>query len=244
MARPFPHPRTGVFYFRQKVPADLRHILGNKIVSRSLRTKDPATAKLRNVEEVRKQALIWERHRKSPEPIPHKQIVALSGVVYRDYMAMLDHGTLCLRITPEAGSVKTGRYRVVPMHPQLVEMGLPEMIRSLPDGPIFYSTAPIRGKPANPVERAQSAGAKVGQWVRKVVGITDPDVQPSHAWRHRFKTIAREAGIDVEIRDAIQGHEDGRAASDYGEVTIRAMRDAIRRLEPIEVGSWSREGAT
>lgn len=30
----------------------------------------------------------------------------------------------CLRITPEAGTVKTGRYRVVPIHPQLQEMGL------------------------------------------------------------------------------------------------------------------------
>lgn len=45
----------------------------------------------------------------------------------------------CLRITPEAGTVKTGRYRVVPVHPQLQEMGLVEMIRQLPRGPIFLT---------------------------------------------------------------------------------------------------------
>lgn len=140
-----------------------------------------------------------------------------------------EDGVLCLRITPDAGSVKTGVYRTVPIHPQLVEMGLTEMIRSLPAGPIFYSTA-FRKKASDPQTRARSAGAKVGQWVRDVAKITDTRLQPNHGWRHRFKTVARDCKIDVEVRDAIQGHEDGRAASGYGEVTIKAMWDAVQRL--------------
>ena len=80
MARPFKHPRYGVYYFRQRVPADLRSILGDKIVSRSLRTKDPEEAKLRHADEMRKQSLIWAAHRSKPEPLPHKQIVALAGL--------------------------------------------------------------------------------------------------------------------------------------------------------------------
>ena len=79
----------------------------------------------------------------------------------------------------------------------------------------------------NPAVRAQNTGAKVGQWVRKDVGITDPRVQPNHAWRHRFKTLCRDAGIDLETRNAIQGHGDGTAASGYGEVTIATMKRAI-----------------
>lgn len=502
MAQPYKHPRSGVYYFRQRVPTDLRGILGDKIVSRSLRTKDPATAKLRNIEEVRKQALIWARHRQKPEPLPFQQIVALSGALYRDHMAAMelepgesqvwsetlsllhrvavsperlaewygptvdnlllerglvtdeisrqrliqeadrtyrqvaeeqlkrsqgdfspdpranrfpllettegapiqqtegptirgifklwerdhiaegkaaktvgdfrqkiesligyvDHdeaqrvtpeniadwcehlkhdkalsartvsqkylaavkivfglavekrklkanpaedirvrfgkkvktrpsgftdaeakailgasltapetlgtkrteqnkrairwapwicaftgariteatqlrtqdlieedGVLCLRITPDAGSVKTGVYRMVPIHPQLLEMGLPDMIRALPPGPIFYSTA-FRKKAADPLARARSAGTKVGKWVRDVVKITDPNLQPNHAWRHRFKTVARECKIDLEVRDAIQGHEDGRSASGYGEVSIKAKWEAVKRL--------------
>lgn len=146
-------------------------------------------------------------------------------------------GILCLRITPEAGSVKTGNYRIVPLHPQLLDMGLPAMIRSLPPGPIFYHLKPFRGVAADPVERAQNAGAKVGEWVRKVVKITDPVLQPNHAWRHRFKTVAREVGMDGEIRDAIQGHEDGRAASDYGEVTIKAMWNAIQSLPRFDIAT-------
>ncbi len=89
IARPYKHPKTGVYYFRQHVPTDLRRLIGDKIVSRSLRTKDPQEAKLANAAEVQKQAMIWERHRKQPEPIPHAQIVALSGILYRDYMAMM-----------------------------------------------------------------------------------------------------------------------------------------------------------
>jgi hypothetical protein len=79
MTRPYKHPRTGVYYFRQHTPADLRKLLGNKIVSRSLRTKDPAEAKMRHPVIAQEQAIIWERHRKQPEPLPHQQIVALSG---------------------------------------------------------------------------------------------------------------------------------------------------------------------
>jgi hypothetical protein len=90
MARPYQHPRTGVYYFRQRVPTDLRRLLGDKIVSRSLHTKDKEQAKVRNAVEVQKQAMIWERHRKQPEPLPHAQIVALSGILYREVMATLE----------------------------------------------------------------------------------------------------------------------------------------------------------
>ncbi|NJS38947.1 MAG: hypothetical protein HC783_07965 [Rhodobacteraceae bacterium] len=64
--------------------------MGDKIVSRSFRTKDKEQAKLRNAVEVQKQAMIWERHRKQPEPLPHAQIVALSGFLSRDLMATLE----------------------------------------------------------------------------------------------------------------------------------------------------------
>ncbi len=88
MARPYKHPRYRGYSFRQRVPTGLRGILGDRIVSRSLRTEDPEAAKQRNVDQIRKQAVIWAAQRKRPEPLPHKQIVALCAVFYRDYMAM------------------------------------------------------------------------------------------------------------------------------------------------------------
>jgi hypothetical protein len=104
------------------------------------------------------------------------------------------------------------------------------MIRAQPPGPIFYDLSPFRGKPADPIERAQAVGGKVGEWVRDVVGISDTQLQPNHAWRHRFKTIAREVGIAHEYMDAIQGHEDGRAAGDYGETTVKALWREVQKL--------------
>ena len=79
MARPTKNAKTGVYYFRQKTPADLVAIVGKKEVGWSLRTKDPDQAKVLNTLAVQKQAMIWERYRKRPEPLPHAKIVALSG---------------------------------------------------------------------------------------------------------------------------------------------------------------------
>lgn len=90
MARPYKHPKTGIYYFRQRVPTDLRGLLGDKIVSRSLQTRDREQAKLRNAVEIQKQAKVWDRHRNRPEPLPHAQIVALSGILYREWMARME----------------------------------------------------------------------------------------------------------------------------------------------------------
>ncbi|MFN3711817.1 MAG: DUF6538 domain-containing protein, partial [Alishewanella aestuarii] len=133
----------------------------------------------------------------------------------------------CLRITPEAGTVKTGRFRVVPVHPQLQDMGLIEMIKGRPKGPIFLTPG------GDPATKARGASGKVGEWVREVAKIEDPRVQPNHAWRHRFKTVARDVDIPPEYVDAIQGHEDGRASTDYGETTIKALWREIAKLPSI-----------
>ena len=54
-----------------------------------MRTKDPEEAKVRNAAAVQKQALIWARYGKQPGPLPQQQILALSGVLYREIMAGL-----------------------------------------------------------------------------------------------------------------------------------------------------------
>ncbi|PZX38975.1 hypothetical protein LY56_02984 [Roseinatronobacter thiooxidans] len=143
-----------------------------------------------------------------------------------------DYGIACIRITPEAGSVKTGNYRIVPLHPQLIAMGLLEFIQSQPDGPIFYSP---KKADENSGTRAKNAGKKIGQWVRGVAGVTDLRVWPNHGWRHRFKTLARDFDIDTEYSNAITGHEDGRVSTDYGETTVKALWREIQKLPHYDV---------
>jgi integrase len=144
-----------------------------------------------------------------------------------------EYGILSLRITPEAGAVKSGNYRLVPLHPHMIEQGLPEFIRSRPDGPLFF---PLGDTVEDPVTRAQSIGKVIGKWVHNTVGIGS-DVQPNHGWRHRFKTLARDVGIPLEYVDAIQGHEDGRASTGYGEHTMIAIKREVERFPRQSSGS-------
>lgn len=147
---------------------------------------------------------------------------------------LVEYGVPCLRITPEGGTVKTGNYRIVPVHSHLVEMGLLDFITAQSAGPLFFSQDK-QGTDA--VKRAAAVSGKVGEWVREGAGITDKRIGPNHAWRHRFKTLCRDAGIDQESRNAIQGHGDGTAAGDYGEVTIKALKRAIDAFPRISLGA-------
>lgn len=141
-----------------------------------------------------------------------------------------EHGIECVRISPEAGTVKTRKYRLVPLHPHLIEMGLLDFVRSRPTGPLFYRPSGRKTRPGyNPWD---SVTGKVSEWVRKVAKVKDPRVQPNHGWRHRFKTIARDVDIPQRYMDAIQGHEDGSASADYGENTVKALYREIQKLPP------------
>jgi hypothetical protein len=50
----------------------------------------------------------------------------------------------------------------------------------------------------------KTARNKVNMFVREVV--PDPHVDPSHGWRHRFKTVGIDEQIEMRVLDAIQGH--------------------------------------
>jgi hypothetical protein len=133
----------------------------------------------------------------------------------------------CLRITPEAGTVKTDQFRVVPLHPHLVDQGFIDFVRSREKGPLFADKTRSDGKPVG----AESLVNRLRDWVRKIV--PDPNVQPNHAWRHRVKTQFRELRIEQRVADVIQGwsEEDGsNAGSGYGDVTVKAMSDAVFSL--------------
>jgi hypothetical protein len=68
----------------------------------------------------------------------------------------------------------------------------------------------------------------MAQFARDVV--KDPNVAPNHGWRHRFKTLGIEAGIDHRILDAIQGQSARTVAESYGDVTLKAMANAMSKF--------------
>ncbi|WP_161596474.1 site-specific integrase [Paracoccus aeridis] len=134
-------------------------------------------------------------------------------------------GVPCIRITPDAGSVKTRRYRRVPLHPQLVREGFLEFVEGCSEGPLFRS----------PTVDAENVSKRVGAWVREVVGISDDRLQPNHGWRHRFKTLCRNHGVPGEWADHLQGHANTSAAAGYGEYTVPAMLREVKKLPDCQV---------
>jgi len=129
--------------------------------------------------------------------------------------------TIVIRITPDAGSVKTGQYRDVPLHKQIIDEGFLKFVEASKAGPLFHNN-----KPDEALTGARTMAGRISNWLRDSEIIPD-GVQPNHAWRHRFKTVGREVGVSDRILDSIQGHAARTAGDDYGDVTIIAKKKAI-----------------
>lgn len=135
-------------------------------------------------------------------------------------------GRWVLAITPEAGTVKGGEYREVPLHEHLVDQGFPEFARASGEGYLFLrpsssSREAVRGA-------LRTTKNKIREFVR--LAVTDSRVQPNHGWRHRMETSARELGWREDITNAITGHATPGVRADYGDNTIKAMAAALDQL--------------
>ncbi len=138
----------------------------------------------------------------------------------------LDDPMPFIRITPDAGSVKTGQYRDVPMHPQLIALGFGEFIKSAADGPLFFDGCSAREGRQHP---SKQVAQRLAVWIRSLKVVGD-EVDPNHGWRHRMKTIARDLELDMHIVDAIQGHAPRTAGERYGDISLAAKDKVVRQL--------------
>jgi integrase len=140
-------------------------------------------------------------------------------------------GIHVMRIDPNAGTVKAGGFRDVPLHSQLVDLGLLAFVDAACDGPLFYRSANIDGS----LKAARVVSGRISKWARET-GLVPDSVAPNHGWRHRFKTVGRERGVSDVVLDAICGHA-GRSAGDkYGDVTIAAKAREIEKFPRYDLG--------
>ncbi|MGX7743148.1 site-specific integrase [Rhodopseudomonas parapalustris] len=146
----------------------------------------------------------------------------------------LEGGHWVALITPEAGTVKSNEAREVVLHPQLIELGFIEFVQRAAPGHLFITPRPRDGDLLAPIKTARN---KLGAFVREV--ITDPNINPNHGWRHRFKTVGRECGVADTVLDALQGHAPKTVGDHYGDVTIRARAAAIGKFPRYEVDRQS-----
>jgi integrase len=139
-------------------------------------------------------------------------------------------GRWIIRITPDAGSVKAGNYRDVPLHPQIIDLGFPDFIKASNPGPLFHGGT----EPEKYATKAERISNQLGTWLRRS-GLVPDGVQPNHGWRHRFKTQCRELGVSDHVSDAIQGHAGKTASDGYGDTTLITKIAAIDRLPRYEL---------
>jgi integrase len=133
----------------------------------------------------------------------------------------LDGDGLVVRIF----GTKTGEYRDVPVHPQLIEIGLRELLQEAAPGPLFYAAKGATSR------AAQSVSEKLAKWIRDLG--TDERVQPNHGWRHRFTSVARAVGMDREKREYILGHTLPGLGGTYGD--MRGLVAEIVKLPRYEL---------
>ena len=92
-------------------------------------------------------------------------------------------GIPAIHITPEAGTVKGGDARTVPLHAHLIEQGFLRFVAEHAEGPLFYKPRKKRGD-GSVSDLKKPPYAQVRQrlaaWVRKL-GIADKELQPNHA---------------------------------------------------------------
>ncbi|PZX53045.1 site-specific recombinase XerD [Cereibacter changlensis] len=129
------------------------------------------------------------------------------------------------RITPDAGSVKSGGYRDVPLHRQIIALGFGKFVQAATPGPLFHGAT----DPKHYARAAQSVSDELGKWLRSLK-LVPPGVRPNYGWRHRLKTQALELGLTMRVIDAMQGHSGRTAGENYGDVTLVAKARVIDAL--------------
>lgn len=146
-----------------------------------------------------------------------------------------EEGVWFIHITPEAGSVKTGQARKVPLHSHLIEQGFLDLAESGGTIPLFYREG--TGNEINPAAKIRASD--LAKWVRGL-GITAP--QPNHGWRHRFKTVAFAVQMDPEATDILQGHQPRTQAGRYGQRGLVRLKDEIEKLPRYDIAPQSKKG--
>ena len=93
MSRPWPHPKTGVLWFRKRVPKDLLALVGKREEKASLGTKDVAEAKRRHAAHAALVERRWQNLRAGARRLNLLEVNAIAGEFYEDLIPRFQAGT-------------------------------------------------------------------------------------------------------------------------------------------------------
>ena len=140
-------------------------------------------------------------------------------------------GVWVMRIRADAGSVKNvNAERDVPLHPLVVDAGFIDFANRRA-GPLFFD--PARRRPGAKKPQPKIVAKNVAAWVHRLdvkVGRAEHRKDPNHAWRHLFKTLGRDAGVEDSVLDAITGNGPPTVGRRYGETWMTTAARAIAKI--------------
>lgn len=127
----------------------------------------------------------------------------------------------------------TGQYvknnsslRHIPIHDHLIELGFLDYV-SKADEWLF---------PEVPLDRYGSKVPYFTKWWKKVIEDQGIEVaQPTHAFRHTFKTELRTIGTSDKVNDSITGHASGSVGDRYGTVYMQTKLDVINQIPKLDL---------
>jgi hypothetical protein len=82
MARPWKHPKTGIFWLRKRIPDDLRPLLGKREEKQSLGTRDPDEAKRVHARALAELDERWANLRSGPRALSEREAHELVAPAY------------------------------------------------------------------------------------------------------------------------------------------------------------------
>ena len=134
-------------------------------------------------------------------------------------------------ITPEAGHVKSGDERIVPLHAAVVAEGFLEFVRGVEHERLFPGACLTQsGQRISGSGLFADHGAhKLSEWVRHDVGITRKEVSPNHGWRHWFEWKALNVGMDTFARRRITGRSGSATQGSEADYQNDQFRQLLKR---------------
>ncbi|WP_394561820.1 DUF6538 domain-containing protein [Aquipseudomonas alcaligenes] len=154
----------------------------------------------------------------------------LAQLLVEDVGRCGDTGGWYLSLRPGGGkSVKAANSRRrVPVHADLQELGFFRYLDSVPQGGRVF--------PLLKEHRSNGFGHAVGRawakYLRNVVGL-ESEADPSHGFRHTFKTLCREVHIEAAVSDWITGHTIPNVGATYGATPLQRMADELKKYPSI-----------
>lgn len=127
----------------------------------------------------------------------------------------------------EGQSVKNNAsLRHIPLHDHLIELGFLEFVNGCTDW-LF---------PDVPADKYGAKSTKFATWWGQVVREQGIDIhQPTHAFRHTFKTMLRTLGASDRVNDAITGHTSGSVGDKYGTVYLKTKKEVIGQIGKLDL---------